>query len=157
MRNIGAMIVCLLFCSQAFARSLEGIYEVPVRDQTLKKYASFKVRVDDYEGRCQPTHFTFTLPEALVGRTNQQIKVVRTEAGWSSDMADEVRCKQTGRFFGCSFVFSDIRVDLEGVHAHLDARPELTTADKTGMASVARHFDGEPIGTVSYKLRGSCG
>lgn len=137
-------------------RPVRGVYEVPV-PENLKEFATYPVKYksDSYQANpINPDKVTFHLPATLVGEETviTMTKLEDQEGLWSGPNAN-ADCATVGRNFKCTVIFNDLKMDP--IKQEIAIRENFQTeAEIAGRMQVARHFSGEPIGIISYKLRG---
>lgn len=152
-------IACLFlfsFCwaASAFAgRPVRGVYTVPVA-QELSAYNSYPVEFKSENYEQKPNEMNFPLPTTLVGE-NILIEIKQDPndpAHWSGPKADGL-CKKVDRFFQCQLKFNDLAIDPVKVQAKIEEQFQ-NQIEKAGRLKVAQQFGGEPVGIITYKLRG---
>lgn len=134
-------------------RPIRGVYEVPVAEN-LKEFASYPVKYKTEGYQADQNKLAFYLPATLVGEEKMIVmtKVVDQEGKWNGPNAN-AHCQTIGRNFKCTVLFNDLEIDP--IKQEIAIRENFQTeAEITGRLQVASHFSSEPIGIISYKLRG---
>ena len=140
------------------ARPLNGEYTVPVADRPeLKDAATFsvKLRPDRYE--TFPTTLEMPLPVELTGVAQT---ILLRQSGADADgvrrfesAQGDASCRKEGRTMVCEMAFAKLQRDPVALKALLETRAEAPDLIDQRM-TVFRRFETEPIGVLSYKLRG---
>lgn len=148
------LMIVLLTAVNAFAeRPLRGVYEVPTGDE-LKPFSTFEVRLDGNGYESFPYAFDLPLPKELVGE-EMFIHLRKTSLDgneWSGPKASGT-CDYSDRQFQCNLRFNDLKIDPKKVEAAIDEK-FATPEEKQGRLKVATLFSTEPIGIITYRLRG---
>ncbi len=153
-KTLLALIIFYQIPSTSFAaRPIRGTYSVPVSDE-LKQFASYDVKFKDADYQSLPSQINFPLPVDLVG---EPINIfIAKEPGfenvWKGPLAQGV-CTNENRNFTCRIEFIGLKFDQEKIISAVNSKYP-SASERAGRLSVARHFSGEPIGIITYKLRG---
>ena len=138
----------------AFAgRPVRGVYTVPVA-QELSAFNSYPVQFKSDLYKQKPNEMSFPLPATLVG---EEINIEVSQdpndlEHWSGPNADGT-CKQIDRFFQCQLKFKDLTIDPVKVQSQITEQFK-NQIEAAGRLKVAQQFGGEPVGIITYKLRG---
>lgn len=134
-------------------RPVRGVYTVPVA-QELAAFNSYAVQFKSDTYKQKPNEINFPLPSALVG---EEMSIALKQdpkdlERWSGPNA-EGTCKKVDRFFQCQLKFNDLTIDPAKVQASIQDQFK-NEAEVAGRIKVAQQFGGEPVGIITYKLRG---
>lgn len=133
-------------------RPIRGTYQVPVRED-LQQFANYpvKYKMDAYQQ--SPSEMTFPLPTALTG---EPVMISMTKEPDQSNqwIGPQVsgNCEQIDRSMKCMVKFNDLQIDP--VKAEAAIRAQFKESEIAGRLQVALKFMSEPIGILTYKLRG---
>lgn len=138
------------------SRPIRGTYEVPT-EAALKPYSSYPVHFkgDDYDSN--PSSISFPMPVTLVGQEKivtlqKTATVLNGENVWVGLDASGT-CQRTGRYFICNMKFQNPGVDIVKVEENLKLQFP-NPVDVQNRLLVSGKFGNEPIGILTYKLKG---
>jgi hypothetical protein len=160
--KVGSLFLALSFCQLAssnfaFAdRPVRGVYTVPVSDD-LAEYASYSVKFKANTYEDIPSELVFFLPEQLVG-SKSWITFRELEIGSGKFVGEKGSgsCALNGRDFECQFKFDNLSIDESLLQESIE-KTYLDLKEQAARKLVAERFGGEPIGILSYRLRGKFG
>ncbi len=154
MNSIRWVVVLILLAGSAEAgRPMRGFYSVPVQEPELKPHAEYpvKFKADSYEA--DPTQLEFPLPVELVGQpVTIQMQTVDPAAGAFAGAGATGNCQKLGRTLECRIEFTGLPFDAAAAEAAIDAR--FAPGEARLRKQVSAQFRSEPIGILSYRLRG---
>jgi hypothetical protein len=133
-------------------RPIRGHYEVPTTPEL--KYVSripVKFKVDNYSE--QNTRIEFPLPQELTGipETISMQKFSENSNVWTGPKVNG-ECQVQERNFVCKMKFKNLNHStIEAEKYILENYPQSELVDRLNLAN---RFGGEPIGILSYKMRG---
>jgi len=134
-------------------RPIRGFYEVPVSNE-LKPYAIYpiKFKADTYE--TNPDEIVFPLPAELVGEEFyvKMAKVEDSENLWAGPNV-EGSCSIINREFKCKVKFNNLIINQSQVEQVIKNTYQ-NQSEVGGRLQVAQLFGTEPIGYITYRLRG---
>lgn len=134
-------------------RPVRGVYAVPV-DGNLTAYSKYPVKFKSNNYQTEPTHLDFPLPAALVGEEKIiSLDKINETTGTFVGTNAKATCATSGRYFTCNVKFNDLAIDPQKVETAIKVTYASDT-EASGRLAVARRFGSEPIGIISYKLRG---
>lgn len=134
-------------------RPMRGTYTVPMPPPNEHQNNTYEVKFhsDSYD---QPSVLNFPLPAGLVGKESWvTFKEDPQNPGVFMSSDGKGQCSQTGRILECQFRFNQVSMDLTAVEKFWVDRG-VTQTEIADRLSVSRSFGGEPIGILTYELRG---
>lgn len=96
----------------------------------------------------------FPLPAALVGEEKViSLDKVSDSPGTFIGPNAIANCETSKHYFTCNVRFNDLAIDPQQVEAAIESTYSSNT-EISGRIAVAARFGSEPIGIISYKLKG---
>jgi hypothetical protein len=156
MKTVGYKILFtfFIFLSTAHAaRPIRGFYQVPVSPE-LTSYANYPVKFEPDNYQNIPSQINFPMPAVLVGEETYvaMAKVPGQSTAWEGPNVTG-NCQIVDRYFRCQVQFTKLSIDANKLTAAIQAKYQ-TSDEIAGRLKVASLFSAEPIGIISYKLRG---
>ncbi len=135
------------------ARPIRGSYEVPV-SADLKSFATYPVKFEADNYQQDPNTIVFPMPSTLIG-VEQNVKMSKVPGqttAWEGPNVDG-NCETIGRYFKCTIAFKALAIDQTKVEAAIRSTYQ-SDQEIAGRLRVADSFGSEPIGIITYKMRG---
>lgn len=137
-------------------RPIRGFYTVPLSTENkhLEPFAQYPVKFKTRDYFKDPNTLSFPLPAALVGEEKiiTMTKVTGTTNHWSGKHVESGACVRTPRELSCNLKFKDLNIDRTKVKTVIDQTYSPEEAPQRFL--VAEIFGNEPLGIISYQLRG---
>lgn len=152
------LTIGLLSTAQA-KRPMRGVYKVPlgVENKHLEPFALYPVKFKTRDYFKNPDTLSFPLPATLVGEEKiiTIVKVSGITNQWNGEYVESGTCAQVNRELSCTLKFKDLNIDRTKVKSVIDQTYSAEEASQRFL--VAELFGNEPLGIISYQIRGGVG
>ena len=147
------IIIYFLYAHEATAaRPIRGFYEVPTSSE-LSDVARIPVKFKSQSYAELETKIEFPLPLELTG-VQQLILIEKESPNTNTWIGSQVNgeCQKKDRYFVCNMKFKNLTCSTE--KAALFIQENYPSAQFNSRVMLSQQFCGEPIGILTYKLRG---
>ena len=138
------------------AESVHATYTVPVKDDRLKRFATFEIAGALAERTPQGLSLNFDLPDELVGNNIVHVELKQTSANSAGDIhlageRGKADCTETtgATELNCSIAYVGDFPYTAKVARHLFFKDVFHFSDRV---AVARAFESDPIGTLQIRF-----
>ncbi len=154
MKKLVIILTVFFSSTLVFAQpQLQGTYEVPVTNPELKPFSIYTVKSNQDAYETGDTHFEFSLPLELVGKSmNIKMDKVTGETNTWRGPNVEGQCTDANLTFNCSLRFRNLEINDSEVKKVVQSTFE-DPAEAEGRLAVALAFSSEPIGILQYRKK----
>ena len=132
--------------------AIKAIYSVPVKEEQLKEFASFQLKIISFQKSDGILAVTYQLPQELIGdevRVSFSGKMNSDESGLLAGENGQMNCNSYLPGGSCFVLYKNISVDMTKTTAYLKSISR-SEQELTSRLRVASEFGGDPVGIIKF-------